>query len=161
MINLLHHRQCDIFISKELKMARIPIVKIAKSSGGVPYSIIGKLGQFEFKRYTDYWFVKGFVPLEIAIKMYDTKVGRENVIVIAKDANPYPNPLSHALPKQKVISQIIRELKLPSIDNDEILRLYSISRISYPRYILKYKIKSKEGLELYASTIKKNGLDQM
>jgi hypothetical protein len=79
MRNLAGVSDCDEYIRSELRRACIDIHTVQKGNTEVPYTLIGKLGEFEFKRAWYYWVVKGPVPLEVAKELYEHPEGRATV----------------------------------------------------------------------------------
>lgn len=76
MKNLAGNLNCDKYIQIELSKAGIDIKQIENVESEVPYSIIGKLGNWSFKRARYYWVAytegKG-IPLNKALEMYNKK----------------------------------------------------------------------------------------
>jgi len=70
MRNLAGKRDCDLYITKELNKASIPIVAMDLRKAEVSASVGGRLGSFVFDRRWYYWAVNGLVPLYVAKKMY-------------------------------------------------------------------------------------------
>ena len=92
MKNLAHDLNCDQEIKRELIRARIPIVKFTgqKAKSDVPFSIYGKLGDFEFHRYWYYWVATGPVPLNVAQELYKDPVGKTDIRVAGHCGCPPP-----------------------------------------------------------------------
>ncbi len=73
MINLAYDTQCDQFIEKELTRCGIPIVATdERPHSDVPYTRIGQLGPFTFRRFWYYWSVKGIVPIQVARELIES-----------------------------------------------------------------------------------------
>ena len=78
MINLAGERNADKYILEELHLAGIPSVKVDTSKSEVPYSFVGKIGEWTFRRLWYYWSAsvedksKG-LPLEIALELHNKK----------------------------------------------------------------------------------------
>jgi hypothetical protein len=80
MKNLAGDPDCDREIERELTRCGIEIVRSAeRSTREAAASISGKLGAFAFKRAWYYWVVEGPMPLELAIKLYEHPVGRDDI----------------------------------------------------------------------------------
>ena len=80
--NLAGVKTCDEDILEELKLARIPVEHVAewkKYTGEVPYTKIGRLGGFEFRRAWTYWMVKCRVPMNVAREIYADPVCASDV----------------------------------------------------------------------------------
>jgi len=80
MKNLAGNSDADLFIQDELLIAGIELVKIRKVASEVPYSIIGKLNNWEFERAWYYWRASATdgegIPLDVAIELNDRKIPR-------------------------------------------------------------------------------------
>ena len=100
---------CDIGIKSELHRAKINIHKVNKHKGDVPYSIIGKLNGFEFRREWCYWKVVGTMPLKYAKILYKDPIGSTD---IRADGNS-----NYSMPK--------KDVKYYHIDTGEGLRLFA------------------------------------
>lgn len=108
MINLAGVKEADEFIQEELYLAGIKLVHGEQSKGEVPYTIIGKLGGWNFERAWTYWMAsaqegKG-IPLELATELHERKypiVGENQpetlgkVIRVDGDCTS-PHPKEHA-----------------------------------------------------------------
>lgn len=91
MKNLAGVVACDEYIRRELERARIPAVDVERvRHPDVSYSVIGKLGPFEFRRAWYYWTVDGPVPLDVARELYEDPVGKEDVRVAGHCGCPPP-----------------------------------------------------------------------
>ncbi len=77
MINLANIKEADEFIKTELFLAEIPLLLEQKSNNEVPYTIIGQIGNWQFKR-SWYSYVaeteegEGF-PIAVAIALNEIK----------------------------------------------------------------------------------------
>ncbi|KKM74719.1 hypothetical protein LCGC14_1397470 [marine sediment metagenome] len=117
--NLAGRSDCDVFMRTELKESGITIIEevIIKNSE-VPYSLVGALGgdgsyakdqiqlknfklntvdslkkyyfSFIFTRCWYYWSVSGYVPLEVASKLYNDSIGSKYVRVAGHCGCPRP-----------------------------------------------------------------------
>ena len=90
MKNLAGIQECDTEIRKELTEAGIRTVDTKKGDTEVPYSVVGQLSYFTFRRSWRYWMVDGNVPLEIAKEMYAIEVGKKDVRVVGHCGCPPP-----------------------------------------------------------------------
>jgi len=75
MKNLAGNNEADKFIREELYLAGVPTQPL-DSDGEVPYTIIGKVGNWTFKRYWYYWVVRvkqadDGLPISVAQKLFD------------------------------------------------------------------------------------------
>lgn len=163
MKNLAGDQQCDAEIREELTAAGIEVVPIQKGNTEVPYSVVGQLGNFTFKRAWYYWMVGGDVPLEIAKEMYTTEVGKKDVRVAGHCGCPPPE--EWAFPKREVLVElgIFQE---PCEEHPhgnsptygELAKMCNSGKITAPRFVQSYHIDSPEGLKLFADTMKKHKL---
>ena len=80
MKNLAGDPNCDREIERELTRCGIEIVRDAeRSTREVSASTSGKLCAFTFRRAWYYYVVEGPMPLELAIKLYNHPVGRDDI----------------------------------------------------------------------------------
>ena len=82
MKNLAGRPECDVHIRSELSIAGIPAESVEYRNTEVPYTVIGKLGAFTFRRAWYYWTVSGPMPLAEAEKMYADPAGVNDVRVV-------------------------------------------------------------------------------
>ena len=77
MKNLAGVKECDKFIQIELKKANIPIERIELDGSEVPYTLIGELKNWKFRRRWYYWCAstdkKNQLPLSVALEMHNKK----------------------------------------------------------------------------------------
>jgi hypothetical protein len=78
MINLAGKRNCDETILEELYLANIPAIRCEESTGEVPYSYEGKIGNWTFRRRWYYWSVsvgdkEVGLPLKDALQLHNKK----------------------------------------------------------------------------------------
>ena len=92
MINLAGDKDCDKQIRRELLRAKVDIVEVKQGNTEVPYTIIGRLYGFEFRRAWYYWVAKGPMPLKEAKELYAEPVGREDIRVAGHCGCPPPEP---------------------------------------------------------------------
>ncbi len=76
MKNLAGDKECDDVILEELYLANIPAVKIEKENSEVPYTYIGRIGNWTFKRQWYYWSVsteklENGLPLKQALELHN------------------------------------------------------------------------------------------
>lgn len=117
MRNLAGVDLCDNFICVELEKAGIDIYNIKEpTKSEVPYTLYGSLGgkplsdeekdfmarhglmievikdnsSFIFTRAWYYWVVNGYVPLDIAVEMYENPNGKKDIRVAGHCACPHP-----------------------------------------------------------------------
>ncbi len=91
MINLAGDSDCDAQIIRELREAGIEMAILpAPVNREVSYSVVGRLGDFHFKRAWYYWVVNGPVPLDVALELYSHPIGRKDVRVTGHCGCPPP-----------------------------------------------------------------------
>jgi hypothetical protein len=93
MQNLAGNNDADKFIKEELYLAGIPQVKIDLARSEVPYSIIGKLGKWTFRRAWYYWVAS----------VENTKDGLVLAKAVALHETPHPTD-----DKKKILGNVIR-----------------------------------------------------
>jgi len=90
MINLAGKKDCDTFIAEELKIAKIELVHIPRSTKEVAASITGKLGEFTFHRAWYYWVAQGPMPLSAARELHAHPDAQKTVRVAGHCGCPPP-----------------------------------------------------------------------
>ena len=92
MENLAGNEKCDAHIRHELMRARIPAVDVPREDKNpdVKYSVEGRMGEFRFTRAWYYWVVSGPTPLEIAKRLHEDPIGKEDVRVTGHCGCPPP-----------------------------------------------------------------------
>ena len=95
MENLAGRKDCDEYIRRELERCRIDIVEVELTRSEVPYTLEGRLGDFEFRRAWYYWVVRGSVPLEVAQEIYADPVGHTDIRVAGNAGCPPPEEWAH------------------------------------------------------------------
>lgn len=155
MKNLAGVEDCDVTIRKELEKAGIDIYNLGETTTDeVPYIIFGGLGGkplsdkdrgfmerhgfleatvkdivgFTFTRAWYYWRVNGYVPLDIAVEMYENPNGRKDIRANGHCGCPPP---SEQLVQHKVCGMDV-------VDS--------------------YHIDTQEGLNYFVATLKKHKL---
>lgn len=118
MRNLAGDKDCDVYIREELEKAGITLYNLKKPGRSeVPYTIFGGLGgkplsdeekdfmdrhglmieviknnsSFIFTRAWYYWCVSGYVPLNIAVEMYENPNGKKDIRVAGHCGCPPPS----------------------------------------------------------------------
>src|ERR1035437_10917323 len=87
MINLAGVEDADKHILEELYLAGIKASKIEKTKGEVPYSFVGKIGQWTFSRRWYYWSAsverdEEGLPLEQALELHNKKHPTDERIIL-------------------------------------------------------------------------------
>lgn len=78
MINLAGNKEADKTILEELYLAGIEAVKVERGNSEVPYSYIGKIGNWKLRRAWYYWIAsvedaKDGLPLKEALELHNKK----------------------------------------------------------------------------------------
>jgi len=173
VINLAGVRGCDQDIAQELALARIPAAIAEPHRDEVPYQLYGKLGPYEFRRAWYYWMVKGPVPYDAAVFMYEHPHGKTTVRVAGHCGCPAPiewsrwyNDDGRQLFDKAKLDRDREAFKHDSdymrlLDDRCTSGLYLVSD-SFVRdgkpYVTSYHIDTQEGLILFANTVYDRGL---
>lgn len=174
MRNLAGNYECDWFIGTELGQAGIKRVDhphvLPRSE--VPTRLTGKLGQFTFRRFWYYWVVNGPVPLSVAEELYAHPVGKRDVRVAGHCGCPPPSAWARHVDadgmRVRVDPDGSRERQANAFfDANPDLResrgdryVRSLAEAQVESFIDNYHIDSQEGLNLFAETIRRHGLDK-
>jgi len=165
MINLAGVRECDVHMRSELVQAGVPIIDIPRENSEVPYTVMGKLGKYEFRRAWYYWMVNGNVPLEAAQEMYADPIGKKDVRVAGHCGCPPPEEWTRWYTTDGKL--VVKTKELPEyrkfIDKgifkesvlDDLVFTDDPQSVGALGFIEHYHIDSQEGLNLYVATIKK------
>jgi hypothetical protein len=177
MKNLAGDKDADKFILDELKRVRIPVIDAPPHKGEVPYTKMGKLGDFEFTRAWYYWVVEGRVPLHVAQDLYEDPVGKTDIRVAGHCACPPPEEwadyydekddllVHHSEKKQ--FEHFVKNKQLPEsvmqgkrfVKADELwspVKKHDTAVHIKPRgYVRSYHIDSEVGLRIFTDAIKK------
>jgi hypothetical protein len=90
MQNLAGNKKADEYIRRELERARISVALADPHNFEVPFTIIGRLGDFVFTRAWTYWVVVGRVPFDVAEELFSDPVGRTDIRVTGHAGCPSP-----------------------------------------------------------------------
>lgn len=175
MENLAGNADCDRYITRELERARIPWVVVDRVNYEVPYAVIGKLGEFAFKRAWYYYIVSGRVPLEAAKEMYyEDPVGRTDIRVNGHCGCPAPEEQAEYY-NSDMVKLLDREQETEAKEavasKSEFMRecgqrlLDENLFVDNPALVGKgfidlYHIDSELGLRIFVDTIRKYNLDK-
>ncbi len=132
MINLAGDKAADECIQEELFLAGIPQVRVGKNEGEVPYTLIGKLGDWEFTRGWSYWMAgsKSGLPSQVAVRLHE----QEYPIVGGQQPKTYGQVVrvngdgTAPRPTQEVYSYHI-DTQLGLIELARLIRLIAPSRL--------------------------------
>lgn len=169
MKNLAGDKDCDVIIIGELSIAGIPFIRVPIGNTEVPYTCVGRLGPYEFRRAWYYWVVKGPVPLVVAEEMYKNPIGAKDVRVAGHCGCPPPIEWADWItPEGKVVISIKEYQGFKKYIDSGVLDESSIDPYEFSDdpesmnaklFVTNYHIDSQEGLNLFTSTIKKYALD--
>lgn len=150
MINLAGRdsTEVDKEVREELLMAKIPAFDVEPSTGEVKYSVVGRLGTFEFTRAWYYWSVTGEVPYPVAEELYKDPIGARYVRV--EGHCDCPHPREWVYPPEALEDAFRIELGLPILDEEEISLKDML--FDYDNWVKRYK-----GLEDKLTEIRTSG----
>lgn len=177
MKNLAGVKDADITIKEELYLAGIPMIKVDRNTGEVPFSYVGKIGNWTFKRAWYYWIVSpdegaNGLPLDIAMELHNRKHPvKDEILGDVVRAGGHAGGLS---PDDYVAQPIYNEeldLKLEalgykkeyndflkkeyiSINFGEIAQLCRDGKLVIDRFVDCYHIDEQIGLNEFAKLIK-------
>ncbi len=170
MQNLAGNSRADDQIRMELDGAGIPIEPALVHHSEVPYTIIGKLGDFTFTRAWYYWVVKGRVPIKVARELYDDPVGRTDIRTAGFAGNTPPEApwVEWLLPDGRHVSPADQEAEFRALAEkhpgiygkglEEIVWSDDPEGVGAECFVTSYHIDSYEGLKRFVSAIKQHGL---
>jgi hypothetical protein len=169
MQNLAGDRACTQTIVTELERARIDIIYVDQLSGEVPSRLRGRLGPIVFSRGGRYWIADGPVPLAVAVEIYEHPIGRRFVRVGGIGGPPEGtqiawftrdgagiHPTGQAAKYQSARSRWPEAFAGwgPIVFHDD------PAAIGAAGYIDRYHIDSEDGLQIFASMLRRYSLDQ-
>ncbi len=176
MKNLAGVKEADDTILEELYLAGIPAIKVDRSTSEVPFSYVGKIGNWTFKRLWYYWSVSidertTGLPLDIALELHNSKHPTNGGILgdtvragghgggISPDeyvsAPIYNEELESQLESigyKKEYSNILKK-EYVSISCGEMAKLCNEGKLTVKRYIDTYHIDEQIGLGEFVKTI--------
>jgi len=179
MINLAGNKDADKHIKEELYLAGIEAIA-QNSEGEVPYTIVGRIGNWKLRRAWYYWVAyvddkqpQDGLPLAVAMKLHNTKHPADDGKILgdvirsgghcgcpAPDeygAQPvYNDELDEQLMKLGYEKEYIKFLdkSLIRINVGEVSRLCNEGKLTVERYVDCYHIDDQIGLVEFAKTIK-------
>lgn len=152
--NLAGNYDCDNHILRELEKAGIKESFYGRTNNEVPYSYIGRLNGFVFKRAWNYWIVEGAMPLKTAEYLYKNYSGLG--IRVAGDASNV-EPIKYAEPLGffKKVNVLMNKYKKHEITMEQVeMEIQRIKDNSKRLYVMSYHIDTIDGLKVFADTIK-------
>lgn len=158
----------DPFLTEELTRARINVEQLPRPLRRHPEvhaGVIGRLGQFTFRRAWYYWVANGPVPIELARKLYADPVGVKDIRVDGHCGCPAPDDFGgnyFAADGSRILvdpegSEQRTIAKFPDLFKEE--RFVFVSSKEERREIAKsiiidcYHIDSEVGLRIFADAI--------
>ena len=178
MENLAGNKEADSYIKEELYLADIPQIKIDNNNSEVPYTIIGKLGKWTFRRAWYYWVAsvedpKDGLILAKAVALHERKHPTDdkkkilgNVIRSGGHCG-CPSPAEYGAQPvydenfDKTLTELGYKKKHHDIINvdywdlnvGEISKLCNEGKITMERYVDSYHIDDQIGLVEFAKVI--------
>jgi hypothetical protein len=177
MINLAGNKDADKHIKEELYLAGIEAIS-ENAKGEVPYTIVGKIGNWKFRRAWYYWVAsverdEDGLPLDIAVKLHETPHPTDNGKKLGDSIRSgghcgCPSPAEYgaqpvyndeldnqliALGYKKVYSDFIKKEYIP-ITVGEVSKLCNEGKLTVERYVDCYHIDDQIGLSEFAKTLK-------
>lgn len=156
--NLAGNARCDKEILNELEFAGIHAVECGRTNQEVPYSYIGILHGFVFKRAWSYWMVSGPMPIKTANYIYEKY--RDLSIRAGGDCGNV-EPIRYAEPKdfRKYVDNLAEQLLSNYKLVDEIEKLLQEKKQSTKElYVNSYHIDTLEGLKVFADILVKRNI---
>jgi len=173
MKNLAGDKNCDKTIREELTIAGIPIFT-EESTGEVPYSAIGKIGYWTFRRAWYYWMVScegEGLPLEKAEKLHHTEHPTNKIMGNSirsgghcgcpapseYGAQPvYDEELNEKLKElgyKEEYSEMLERSYIP-ITIGEVSELCNNGKLSVERFVSSYHIDDQIGLNKFVECVR-------
>jgi hypothetical protein len=179
MINLAGEKNADKHILEELYLAGIKAEKVDTSKGEVPYTFIGKIGKWTFKRLWYYWSasvedVKDGVPLKSALEFNNRKtpVDKDKILGDTVRAGGHaggisPDDYVGKTDRAELVAECKRlglptttpksmglgedETDYANLNYGEIAKLCNEGKLNCERYIDVYHIDDQIGLKEFAT----------
>jgi len=159
-------KEADLYIKDELFLAGIPAIKGEKSEREIPYSITGKLGDWNFGRAWYYWVAsaqngKG-LSLEVATQLHERQypiIGEDQPKIYGKVIRVTghcgcPHPRDWALPTGEILRKETQRLGKKDATYGELAILLNSGQIKAPRFVNLYHIDNQIGLNEFVKVIK-------
>lgn len=163
-----NHEEADEQIRRELERARVSAAKAEPHFHEVPYTIMGKLGEFEFTRAWTYWVVDGPVPLEVAEELFADPVGRTDIRATG-DAGCRPpsewttwlTPDGHEVApteQEAPITRIRGTIKDADVVFGHLLFSDDPASLGATQFVTSYHIDSEVGLRVFVDALRAHDL---
>jgi len=177
MINLAGNKDADKHIKEELYLAGIEAID-QKSEGEVPYTIVGRLGNWKFRRAWYYWVAtverdEDGLPLVVAMGLHNTPHPADNKKKLGDTIRsgghcgcPAPNEYgAQPVYNEELDEQLIKlgykkeyfkplDKSFIHISVGEVSRLCNEGKLTVERYVDCYHIDDQIGLLEFAKTLK-------
>ncbi|MBU4069957.1 MAG: hypothetical protein KJ646_03160 [Nanoarchaeota archaeon] len=168
MKNLAGVKEADQYIQEELYLAEIELVRGEQSGGEVPYSIIGKLSAWEFRRAWYYWMASAQecngLPLEVAAQLHEREypiIGEDQLknygqVVRVVGHCGCPHPREWAFPTRKVIEAESKRIgqDLMRTTYGDLAKLCNSGVVQGDRFVNSYHIDNQLGLNEFARVLR-------
>jgi hypothetical protein len=170
MDNLAGSKEADARISDELTICGINIsFNEELRQREVSTNVEGRLGPFTFQRAWYYWVVSGPVPLDIAKKLYEDRVGRTDIRVAGHCACPSPEGWTKVFTKdgkevyldptgKREKEWKALEAEYPNMFLEEHLFAKSFDPQTMQQFVTSYHIDTLIGLHTFVKVIQEAGL---
>lgn len=168
MINLAGVKTADVSIREELTLANIPVKKVELGRTEVPYTIIGKLGNWKFNRAWYYWVASAEdgdgLSLEVAAELHERKypiIGEKQPeiyghVVRVTGHCGCPHPREWAFPTREVLEEESKRIgkDWKYINYGNLAKMCNDGLIKGQRFVNSYHIDSQIGLNEFARVIR-------
>ena len=156
MTNLAGVEACDHIVLKELVDAGILYKRCDLTNSEVPYHFTGCLNNFTFDRAWTYWVVRGMMPYDEAVRIYDTEIGEKYIRVAGHCGQIHPDEGSswHKDGKQVCKVKSKRSFEEFELDQSNVLFSDDPESVGAKRYVTCYHVDHQFGLNALAEVIK-------
>lgn len=109
MQNIAGYFDCDKYIARELERCQIPIVEVERNQGEVAYTLIGRLGDFEFRREWNEWVVFGPLFFAPVMEVTKTSIGKTDIKI--EDAPNLPGKWVFKVQTEVALYMLVQAIK--------------------------------------------------
>lgn len=172
MINLAGNKNCDLEIERELRRARLVLIRGEVSNHEVASRLTATLGPLTFWRAWRYWVVSGPVPLSVARELYADPIGVTDVRVNGHCGCPAPESpwARHVDANGKRLSRLDgpdapsrREVNPSPLMAEMYARIDATcefvedpASVAVASFVDTYHIDSEAGLRLFVDTVRRH-----
>lgn len=171
MWNLAGRWDCDQKIARELKRAQIDIVRLEKPVGDVPALLCGRIGPIELARAPMHYVAEGPVPLDVARHLYADPIGRRDALIHGMADRPAPEVPwvawytslgERVYPREQATAYSDAQSRWPEafVDAPPVVFNDSPEQLGAMGFVDHYYLVSSEGLQVFASTLRRFSVDQ-